>query len=86
MHTLLTIPFPVKSRREALYDLAFRFDNGVQSIFVDGELVTSSQGHANLYSREEFQIGTWGGNFMKGRICDVKIFNRALSIKNISEL
>ena len=68
------------------YDLAFRFDNGVQSIFVDGELVTSSQGHANLYSREEFQIGTWGGNFMKGRICDVKIFNRALSIKNISEL
>ncbi|EDM26769.1 hypothetical protein LNTAR_19020 [Lentisphaera araneosa HTCC2155] len=69
-----------------MYDLAFRFDNGVQSIFVDGELVTSSQGHANLYSREEFQIGTWGGNFMKGRICDVKIFNRALSIKNISEL
>jgi hypothetical protein len=68
------------------YDLAFRFDNGVQSIFVNGELVTSSQGHGNLYSREEFQIGTWGGNFMKGRICDVKVFNAALSIKNISEL
>ncbi|MDD7986374.1 FecR domain-containing protein [Lentisphaera marina] len=68
------------------YDLSFRFNKGVQSIFIDGELVTSSQGHGNLYSKQVLQIGTWGANFMKGRICDVKVFNRPLSIKNISGL
>ena len=68
------------------YDLSFRFEGGKQSIFVDGVLVTSSQGHSNLYCKEKLLIGTWSGNHMKGRICDVKIFNRALSINNIANL
>ncbi|WDE95341.1 FecR domain-containing protein [Lentisphaera profundi] len=68
------------------YDLAFRFDRNTQSIFVDGDLVMSSNKHSKLYSKEKLQIGRWTRNFLKGRICDIRIYNRALSLNNIAHL
>ena len=68
------------------YDITFRFHENTQAIFLDGELLMSSSNHSNLYSSQALLIGKWGENYLKGRICDVKIYNKALSSANIWKL
>ncbi|NQZ57934.1 MAG: FecR domain-containing protein [Lentisphaeraceae bacterium] len=68
------------------YHIVFRFHQNEQSIFVDGQQVMSSSGHSNLDSKDKLEIGRWRGSYFKGRMRDVRVYNQALSVKNIHEL
>ncbi len=66
--------------------VTWRFQNGEQSIFVDGVLDASSGGHANLIPDQPspVKIGRWGnGNYFDGQLDNVNIVQKAMSNSEI---
>jgi len=74
------------------YCLACTYDRGVQKIFLNGVLIqqrTTSFNALKQCSNSDIQIGTWWMNDQqrfKGRIDDVRIYNRALNQAEVTAL
>ncbi|MCM8535543.1 MAG: PA14 domain-containing protein [Lentisphaeraceae bacterium] len=67
--------------------VAFRYHQGKQSIFFNGELAVSSFNHSILSSNSPLEIGRWSHRrTLLGRLRDVRIYNAALHADDIKSL
>ena len=68
--------------------LAWRYNNGEQTMFKNGVLDNSTGGHAALSDNSTIAIGRSNGNqrFFDGRIDEIAIFDKALSNGEIAAL
>jgi hypothetical protein len=62
-------------------NIIINYNSGVLDIFLNGELVKSSIGVVPYYTLDNLTIGQENG--IKGGICNVVYFNRALTSSNI---
>ena len=71
------------------YHIAWRYDSSTQeqAIFVNGVLDAQSGNHAAFEGPDDIAIGQYGdGNFFKGLIDEVKLFNRPLTEAEIRSI
>lgn len=71
--------------------VAWRFYRGIQSVFVNGALDTTSAGHGYFSGIDPVLLGRWGGTggtpaYFAGRLDEVQIYGRALTDAEISAL
>jgi len=66
------------------YHVAVTLSNGTTSVYIDGSFVRSGNMTANTILSETGYIGHLGGQNYDGAICEVKVWNRALSNSEIS--
>ncbi|WP_424094377.1 LamG domain-containing protein [Moorena producens] len=70
------------------YHITWRYhkDNQEQAIFVDGVLDNSDTNHTAFQGNGIVRIGRWlSGNYFKGKIAHVRIYNKALSPEEIQQ-
>lgn len=67
--------------------VVFRYNNGEQAIFLNGQLAVNSYKHSSLFSNQPLLIGQWNKNrVIKGLLSDIRIYNTALSASDIALL
>ncbi|MGK7880327.1 MAG: LamG-like jellyroll fold domain-containing protein [Crocosphaera sp.] len=70
------------------YHITWRYDKSSQeqAIFVNGVLDNSETGHTPFQGNGIVRIGRWAsGNYFKGKIANVRIYNRALYPEEIKQ-
>jgi hypothetical protein len=85
----LTVKSPTTTVANTWYHLVLLYDGSKESLYVNGELKnTITKSGTISYSDMSLFIGTTAlnDNFMKGKIDDIRIYDRALSILEIQAL
>ncbi|MFZ2189783.1 MAG: LamG-like jellyroll fold domain-containing protein [Candidatus Magasanikiibacteriota bacterium] len=69
------------------YHIASTYDGTNFKMFVNGSLVATSTGSATIDSNTNpLRIGGYSSNYFKGSLDDVRVYNRALSVKEVTQL
>jgi hypothetical protein len=66
--------------------VVFRYHQGEQSIFLNGQLAVSSFNHNILSTNAPLEIGRWNSRKFKGLMSDIRIYNTALNKKDIEKI